>query len=186
MNNIVYVFLANGFEEIEAITTIDLLRRAGLTTITIAVGDSLEVHGANHIPVIADKALADVEYDRALAFILPGGLPGVTNLNASETLQGLLQRAYVDKKLLGAICAAPMILGENGFLQGREATCYPSFEPHLKGYKSVAEEQGVVLADHIITAKGAGCSVDFALAIIEQLCSKERADEIAQAIIYMK
>ncbi len=185
MNKNVYVFLAEGFEEIEAITTIDLLRRAGLSTITVAIGNSLEVHGANHIPVIADIALAEVVYEQAQAFILPGGLPGVTNLNASEGLKDLLKKAYADKKLLGAICAAPMVFGQLGFLQGREATCYPSFEEHLQGYKAVAENQGVVIADNIITAKGAGCSVGFALAIIEKLCNKQTAQDIAQAIIYL-
>ncbi len=185
MKKNVYVFLADGFEEIEAVTTIDLLRRAGLATITVAIGDSLEVQGANHIPLIADIALASVDYDNAQALILPGGLPGVTNLNASEKLRDLLQKAYADKKLLGAICAAPMIFGQQGFLEGREATCYPSFEEHLKGYKPVPENQGVVVVDNIITAKGAGCTIPFALAIIEQLCDKQTAEDIAKAIIYL-
>ncbi len=185
MNKEVYVFLAEGFEEIEAITTIDLLRRAGLTTITVAIGESLEVQGANHIPVIADIPLANVNYSNAQALILPGGLPGVTNLNASETLKELLKKAYEDKKVLGAICAAPMVYGQLGFLEGREATCYPSFEEHLKGYKPVAENQGVVVADNIITAKGAGCSVGFALALIEKLCDKQTAQDIAKGIIYL-
>ncbi len=185
MDKEVYVFLAEGFEEIEAITTIDLLRRAGLTTITVAIGDSLEVQGANHIPVIADIPLASVNYDNAQALVLPGGLPGVTNLNASEGLKDLLKKAYEDKKVLGAICAAPMVYGQLGFLQGREATCYPNFEEHLKGYKPVAENQGVAIADNIITAKGAGCSVSFALALIEKLCDKQTAEDIAQGIIYL-
>ncbi len=185
MNQNVYVFLAEGFEEIEAVTTIDLLRRAGLTTITVAVGKSLEVRGTNHIPLIADMSLSSIDYDKASALILPGGLPGVTNLNASETLRSLLKRAYEDKKLLAAICAAPMILGSLGMLEGLEATCYPSFEKYLKGYKSLAEDKGLVITDNIITAKGAGCTIPFALAIIEKLCDKATADELAKGIIYL-
>ncbi len=185
MNQNVYVFLAEGFEEIEAITTIDLLRRAGLSTITVAIGNSLEVKGANHIPVIADIALSSIDYDSATALVLPGGLPGVTHLNASETLRSLLKRAYEDQKLLAAICAAPMILGSLGFLEGLEATCYPSFEEYLKGYKPIPETQGVAVTERIITAKGAGCTIPFALAIIEKLCGKTTAEDLAKGIIYL-
>lgn len=178
----VYVFLAEGFEEIEAIAVIDLLRRAGLTTVTVSVGDSLEVAGAHHIPVRADKGLQDLDLSAADAYVLPGGLPGVTNLNESETLRQAILQAERAGKLLSAICAAPMILGQLGLLQGKRATCYPSFEPHLTGY--IPTQEQVVVDGSIITASGVGVAIDFALAIITYLIDKQTADDIAQAILY--
>lgn len=177
-----YLFLATGFEEIEAITTIDLLRRAGIACITVAIGDSLQVAGAHHIPVIADQALESVDLAQADALILPGGLPGVSNLNESTGLRQLIAEGYQAGKLIAAICAAPMILGQLGILQGKEATTYPSFEPHLEGY--IATERSVVVAGNVITARSAGVTIPFALSIITQLVGQEVADEVRCAIIY--
>lgn len=182
MAKTVLIFLAEGFEEIEAITTIDLLRRAGISTVTVAVGDSLQVNGAHHIPVIADRALEQVSASMADAVVLPGGLPGVTNLNMSNTLRSIVSEAYQAGKTIGAICAAPSILGELGILQGRFATCYPSFEPKLTGYKPTPD--GVVVDGNVITARSAGVTIPFALAIITQLLSEDVANEVASAIIY--
>lgn len=177
-----YLFLATGFEEIEAITTIDLLRRAGIACITVALGDSLQVAGAHHIPVIADQALSSVNLEQADALILPGGLPGVTNLNESTSLRQLITEGYKAGKLIAAICAAPMILGQLGILQGKEATTYPSFEPHLEGY--IPTERSVAVSGQVITARSAGVTIPFALAIITQLLGQDVADEVRSAIIY--
>ncbi|MDO4692577.1 MAG: DJ-1/PfpI family protein [Porphyromonadaceae bacterium] len=178
----VYVFLAEGFEEIEAVTTIDLLRRAGLSTTTIAVGNSLEVSGAHHITLRADKPLDEVDLSRADALVLPGGLPGVDNLNSSEVLRSMLRQMYDSGRLVAAICAAPMILGQLGILKGRHATCYPSFERHLTGYKT--SEQKVITDGHVITACSAGVAVDFGLEIIKYLLGDQEALRVAGEIIY--
>lgn len=178
----VYVFLAEGFEEIEAITTIDLLRRAGLSVITIAVGKSLEVAGAHHIPVIADRHISQLGELEADAYVLPGGLPGVTNLAQSPELLQAIKAAHSDGKLLAAICAAPSIFGSLGLLEGLEATCYPSFEPQLGGYQPT--EEAVVVTPQIITARSAGVTIPFALAIITKLLGEEASRAVAQAIIY--
>lgn len=177
----VYVFLAEGFEEIEAVATVDLLRRAGLTTVTVSVGKSLEVAGAHHIPMRADRALQDIDPADADAYVLPGGLPGVTNLNECAPLRELIVRAEKEGKLIAAICAAPMILGQLGLLEGKRATCYPSFEPHLTGYLPTAER--VVVDGRIITASGVGVAMEFALAIISYLLDASSADEVARAIL---
>ena len=116
----IFVFLAEGFEEIEAITTIDLLRRAGAEVTTVAVNANATVKGAHGIPVVADKLIGDILGTSADAYVLPGGLPGVTNLAADERLKTLLKSAYREDKLLAAICAAPMVLGKHGIL------CYSS------------------------------------------------------------
>lgn len=178
------VFLAEGFEEIEATTTIDLLRRAGITVSTVSVGSTQTVKGAHGIPVVADTTLADIDPQLADAYILPGGLPGVTNLSAEGDLKDLLLKAYESGKLLAAICAAPSILGELGLLEGKEATCYPSFEPTLVGY--VPTEKPVVQSGNVITGRSAGVTIDFALSIITYLVGLEKASEVADAIIVQK
>lgn len=178
----VFVFLAEGFEEIEAITTIDLLRRAGLAVQTIAVGKSLEVAGAHHIPVIADKHISNCSLEEADALVLPGGLPGVTNLGESKELIEMIQGAYKTEKLLAAICAAPSIFGSLGILDGVPATCYPSFEPQLGKYEPTTE--AVVVSERIITARSAGVTIPFALAIITKLLGNEEAEAVRKAIIY--
>lgn len=180
----VYVFLADGFEEIEAITTIDLLRRAGLVVRTVAIGNSLEVSGAHHLPVRADLPWSDIDLSDADALVLPGGLPGVTNLNAFEPLRLALKAHAEAGKLVGAICAAPMVLGQLGLLKGQEATCYPSFEVHLEGYTPTTE--AVVRSGNIITARSAGVSIDFALALITALIGADEAEAVASAIIYQR
>ncbi len=182
MAKTVYVFLAEGFEEIEAVATIDLLRRAGLAVVTVAVGDSREVAGAHHVPIVADQALADIAPAGADAFVLPGGLPGVTNLGASDTLRRIIAEAHQAGKVIGAICAAPSILGQLGLLEGKVATCYPSFEPQLGGY--IPTSEGVAVAGNIITARSAGVTFEFALALITALLDADTAKAVASAVIY--
>lgn len=177
----IFVFLAEGFEEIEAITTIDLLRRAGAEVTTVAVNASATVKGAHGIPVVADKLIGDILATSADAYVLPGGLPGVTNLAADERIKTLLKSAYQEDKWLAAICAAPSILGGLGILSGKAATCYPSFEPTLEGANPL--DEAVVVSGRVITGRSAGATIDFALAIIKELIGQEAADSVAQAII---
>ena len=177
----IYLFLAEGFEEIEALTPLDVLRRAGLEIKTVAVGESKTVKGAHGIEVVADIAESELENDVPEAIILPGGMPGTTNLEESAKVIEALSRAMMNGSLVCAICAAPSILGISGYLKGRKATCYPGFEQYLDGAELVNER--VVRDGNIITSKGMGCAAEFALCIVEALISKQKADEIALSAI---
>lgn len=184
MSKNVYVFLAEGFEEIEAVATIDLLRRAGLPTHIVAVGIEPHVTGAHGLAVQADLSISEVYSEDVSALVLPGGLPGVTNLASSHRLEQLLREAHHEGKLIAAICAAPSILGRLGMLEGREAIAYPGFESELRGAK--ISEQPVIQSGNLITAKAAGYTLDFALAIIAELEGSARAQEVASAIFYTR
>lgn len=184
MSKNVYVFLAEGFEETEAIGTIDLLRRAGLPTHIVAVGLEPNVTGAHGIAIHADLSIGEVYSDDVLALVLPGGLPGVTNLDASQRLHQLISEAHQAGKLLCAICAAPSIFGKTGLLQGHEAIAYPGFEEHLHG--ATISTAPVAKSGHFITAKSAAYTFDFALEIIATLAGKEKADEVAAGIIHTR
>lgn len=173
-----YIFLDNGFEEIEAITTIDLLRRANIALTTVSVTGDLLVTGAHAIPVKADKLFNDLTFVDAEMLILPGG---ATNLIERKPLCDLLVQHNNDNKLIAAICAAPAVLGQLGILDGKQATCYPGFEDHL----AESHVGGLVVESHnIITAKGPGLSSDFAFCIIEKLVGSEVADQVYDAAQY--
>ncbi len=163
----VYVFLADGFEEIEAISVIDILRRSGLSVTTISISENLLVDGAHGISVVADGYLEDVSLEEGTAFVLPGGLPGSDNLQACGELEVLLKKADKAEKIVAAVCAAPKILGAFGITEGRCATCYPGYEKELLG--AIAKEDKVVRDGHVITSRGAGTAADFAFAIAEAL-----------------
>ncbi len=176
----IYVFLAEGFEEMEAIAPIDLLRRAGCDVKTVAVGGALVVRGAHGIAVTADMLEADVTTASLEAVVLPGGMPGTLNLEASETVQKTIGYAYDHGLVLGAICAAPSVLGHRGFLNGKCAVCYPGFENALEGAN--VKQDSVVTDGNIVTAKGAGVADAFGLALVAALVSKEKADELREVI----
>ena len=178
----VYLFLAQGFEEIEALTVVDLLRRANISITTVSISDSLQVVGAHQIPVTADALFSDLDFMDANLLVLPGGGPGTCNLNAFEPLKNLLKYFYNQGKYIAAICAAPMILGQLGFLQSRRATCYPGFEKELHGAFYVTEP--VVVDDIIITSRGLGTAIDFSGELIRILKNSETADQIKNQIIY--
>lgn len=178
----IYLFLADGFEEIEALTVVDLLRRAEIEIKTVSIKPDRLVSGAHKIPVVADLILDDVNYEDATALILPGGMPGTTNLAKSKTLTQMLVKAHKDEKMIGAICAAPSILGDLGILEGRKAVCYPGFESRLKG--ATVSEEPAVRDGHIITSKAAGTAVDFSLKLIKHLKSKEDSVNIKRSILY--
>lgn len=180
----VYVFLANGFEEIEAIAPIDVFRRAGLDLTTVSVtGDQL-VEGAHGLTVAADCLFGEIDFEGEFLLFLPGGMPGTLNLEAHEGLR-LLIGQHADKgQKIAAICAAPSILGKMGLLKGKEAICYPGFESYLAG--ATVSEHSVVQSGTLFTAKGPGVAIDFALKLVEDLCGKELAAEVATGMIYQR
>ncbi len=176
----VVLFLANGFEEIEALATVDVLRRAGLSVCTVGVGGEW-VTGAHGILVKADVAEEKLPaLENVQAVVLPGGLPGTTNLQQCATVTKYVRAAAQNDVLVAAICAAPSVLGELGLLEGKHATCYPGYEPALQG--AICCDESVVSDDGVVTAKGAGVSIPFALAIVAQLISPEKAREIGEAM----
>ncbi|MBR2461060.1 MAG: DJ-1/PfpI family protein [Clostridia bacterium] len=177
----VYVLLAEGFEEIEALAPVDLMRRAGLNVVTVAVGDELTVNGAHGIAVIADRLISEIADLRgARLLMLPGGMPGTKNLDADSRVHRLITEAVESDVRLAAICAAPMVLGKRGLLRGREAICYPGFEEYLDG--AVLSEHNVVTDGLITTAKGAGVAVRFGLELIALLCGEQTAEKIGHGI----
>ncbi len=173
-----YLFLTTGFEEIEAVATIDILRRAGLNLQTVSVENSLEVEGSHGVVVKADKLLSEGDFSEAEILVLPGG---TLRLGEFPKLLELLKKQHAHQGRIAAICAAPSILGGLGLLEGREATAYPGFEGNLKGAK-VSQER-VVVAGNIITGKGPGCTMEFALKIVEILVGKEKSEELSKALI---
>ena len=159
----IYILLADGFEETEMIAPLDLLRRAEIPVQTVGVTGKT-VTGAHGIPVVADILPEDVDKTIAEGVVLPGGMPGTTNLQASGFVEELILACAKEKKLVAAICAAPMILGELGLLAGKDATCFPGFEEHLKGAKVTSAP--VAVAGNIITGKGAGAALEFGAALV--------------------
>ncbi len=176
----VYCFLADGFEEVEAIAPVDMLRRAGIEVNTVGVTGDV-VTSSHKIKVIADISLSDVVLNGELeAVILPGGLPGATNLENSSEVQKAIGFAASNDKLVCAICAAPQILGHKGLLKGKQAIAYPGFESELEG--AIISENYVAVDGKFITAKGAGVATEFGLAIVEALKGTDIADNIGKAI----
>ncbi len=176
-----FVFLATGFEETEAIGTVDILRRGGVEAIITSITDKKEVKGAHNIIVTADHLLDEIDFTQADILVLPGGMPGASNLNACEPLKKALTAQYEQGKLVGAICAAPLVLGGLGFLKGRKATCYPGFESALIGAtisKAAVEKDG-----NIITGRGPGLVFDFALALVATLQGEAVAKEVADGLL---
>ncbi|MBQ9894198.1 MAG: DJ-1/PfpI family protein [Ruminococcus sp.] len=177
----IYAFLANGFEETEAIAPIDLLRRSGKTVVTVGVGDNI-ITGSHGIPVVTDTIAQEAPLtDELEMIILPGGMPGTLNLEKSDYVQAAIDYCVANNKYIGAICAAPSILGHKGLLNGKKAVCYEGFETQLEGAEigdtSVAED-GI-----FITARGAGVAVDFGLKLVEKAVSKAESDRQRRAIL---
>ncbi len=179
----IYIYLAEGFEEIEALFPLDLFRRAGLDAKTVSVTESLEVVGSHGIAVRADLTVKDEGYspNEAELIMLPGGMPGTLNLDGSADVHAALDYAYENGKMIAAICAAPSVIGKKGFLKGKMAVCYPGFEDKLLG--RTPTDEGCVRDGNIITAAGAGFAMEFGIKIIEALCGSETAEKIKKAII---
>ena len=178
----VYVFLAEGFEEIEGLTVVDLLRRANIETEMVSVMEGKQIKGSHGIKVTADSMFADCDFSDADILVLPGGMPGTLNLGNHDGLCELLKKHYGENKMIAAICAAPSIFGQLGFLKGRIATCYPGFESKLEGAIVCATK--VAVDGHVITSRGLGTAIEFALKLIEVLVGLEKAMEIREGIIY--
>ena len=173
----VYVHLAEGFEEIEALTVVDLMRRAQIDVQTVAMGEDKTVTGAHGIAVQADILQEEADYSASEMLVLPGGMPGTTHLMENETLGREIQNYVQIGRWVAAICAAPMVLGHLGVLEGKQATIYPGMEMHLIGATPI-HEQKVVKDGRIITSKGPGTAMDFALALVEELKGKSAADKL--------
>ena len=175
----IYMFLANGFEEIEALMPLDLMRRAGLSVKTVGVG-GLDVTGSHGITVKADMLDSDFADNSPECVILPGGMPGTKNLDASPVVHKALDNALENDSLICAICAAPMILGKRGILRGKKATCFPGFEEYLEG----AEVGGRAVRDgQVITGIGMGAALEFGIEIVAALTSRETADKLFAAVL---
>ena len=178
----IYCFLANGFEEMEALCPVDILRRAEKEVTVVGVGEQVIV-GSHQIPVVTDINAAEVILDNSLEMIiLPGGMPGTLNLENDMELQHTIDYCVENDKFIGAICAAPSILGHKVLLEGKKATCYPGFEKDLLGAEFTGEK--VVQDGKIITSRGAGACLEFGLKLVEALKGKEKSDEIADNIRY--
>ncbi len=177
-----YCFLATGFEEIEAITTVDMLRRAGIDMKTVAVTEDkkLTVTGAHNIPVTADMHITDTGTAELEGVFLPGGMPGTTNLDESELVRNLISFCADNDKYIFAICAAPSVLGHMGLLKGRNATCYPGFESELAGAQ--LSDEPAVQDGRIITGKGPGATVQFASLIITELKGSTVCSDLKSAM----
>jgi len=178
----VALYLATGFEEIEALATVDILRRGDIEVDVVSIEETLEVVGSHKIKVFADKLIKDINLEDYQMIVLPGGMPGTLNLNDSEILKTQILEFYKDKKYIGAICAAPMILGKMKLLVGKEATCYPGVEDNLEGatYRS---DLDVIVAENIITSRGAGTAMKFGLKLVELLKGKEVSDKLTKSLL---
>ncbi len=176
----VVLFLAEGFEEIEAITIIDILRRAEIDVTTVSVTGDKTVTGAHHIPVVVDELFENVNYSEYDMIALPGGMPGAKNLNEHEGVKEQL-KIFANEKHIAAICAAPMILGNMGLLKGKRATCYPGFEPEL--IEATVTKEPVTVDGNIVTGKGPAFAISFSLQLVETLVGKAARDEISNALL---
>ena len=176
----VYLFLADGFEEVEAICPYDVLKRAGVDIKSVSINETNIVTG--RIRIVADMTLDEIDYSiEPEMVILPGGGKGTENLNANEIVKNIVSAAYKRGAFVAAICAAPSILGRLGILNGKEAICYPGFEKYLTGAK-ISDEK-VVQDGNVITAKGMGVSLQFGLKLIEILKGIETANKIKESVM---
>jgi len=180
MNDIT-VHLAEGFEEIEAVTIIDILRRAGLDVATVSVSGNRLVKGAHHIEMKADLLFEEVDYTKCRMIILPGGMPGSKNLNEHKGLKTRILEFATKEKYLAAICAAPIVFGGLGILKGRKAVCFPGFEAQLQG--ADVQMSSFVTDNNIITGRGAGVAIPFSLEIVRILKGEEQSKQLASSLL---
>ena len=178
----VAIFLATGFEEIEALTVVDLLRRVQVEVDMVSITGEKRAVGSHGIVVETDKIINQLNFSEYDMLILPGGMPGTLNLEACEVLMTQIEAFYQQEKLLAAICAAPSILGHKGMLNGKTACCYPGFEKDLTGAQ--VSYESVCMDGNIITSRGMGCAVGFGLKIVETLLGEEVSKKLSEAIIY--
>ena len=182
MDHKVVLFLVEGFEEIEAMAPIDLMRRAGITVDTISITKEKNVISSRGVTVLTDKIIDEINFEEYEMIVLPGG-PGTDNYMKSDKLREKLKEFSIEKKV-GAICAAPTILSALGILNGKQAICFPACEPDLIKDGAIIVNQDVVKDNNIITSRGAGTAIDFSLALIEELLGKNKSHEIRKEILY--
>lgn len=176
------IFLTTGFEEIEALTVVDILRRAKITCDMVSTEDDIEVTGAHGIKVRADYLISEINFTECDCMILPGGSPGWMNLEANQYLMSRLDEFYMKEKMICAICGAPVILGRKGYLDGKAAVCYPGMEGELKG--AFVPEEEVVRDGNIITSRGVGTAIAFAGEIVKAILDENTADELLKGLVY--
>lgn len=180
-DRMIYVHLAEGFEEIEAVTVVDVLRRSCLEVMMVSLTGDKAVKGAHNIRVLADLLYEEADYDSCEMIVLPGGMPGTNNLANHQGLVGQIQDFAQKEKRIAAICAAPMILGNLSLLEGRKATIFPGMEAHILGGKP--SNEAVVVDGNFITSKGPGTAMEFAIKIIETLKGSKAAAEVRTALL---
>ena len=180
----VCIFFADGLEEIEGLTVVDLLRRAGINIHIVSISDSLKVMGAHHIEITADTTFENEDFSDTEMYILPGGMPGTTNLGRCVPLCKQLTKAASVGKYIAAICAAPSVLGGIGLLKGKNATCYPGFENKLIGANCLTDN--VVVDGQYITSRGMGTAIEFAGQLVALLKDQKTADELLDSIMYTR
>lgn len=179
----VYVFLANGFEDVEALIPVDVLRRGGVEVVTVSVTGSLIVETAHRVKVVADVQFEDIDTDDADLLLLPGGMPGASNLNNHEGVRQALLRQDEQGKRVAAICAAPLVLGGLGLLKGKRATCYPGFEETLTGAEYTAEL--VTVDGNIVTGEGPAAAFPYAYTLLAMLTDEQTARGVAEGMRYV-
>lgn len=180
----IYCFLANGFEEMEAISPVDILRRAGFDVLTVGIGNDV-ITGSHGISIFTDIVETEVDMNQDLQMIiLPGGMPGTLNLERNIVVQEMIDYCVKNDLFIAAICAAPSILGHRDLLTGKKAICFPGFEEQLTG--AVISDEFVVRDGNIITAKGAGVAQEFGLKLVEVLRSKDAADMLEKSLFRAK
>jgi protein deglycase len=177
----VYIHFADGFEEVEALAPVDILRRAGCEVFTVSIMGKKEVTGSHNVKIITDCLFEEMDYKAADMIVLPGGMPGSKNLDNHQGLKNKILEFSNDGKWVTAICAAPMVLGHLGLLKGKTATCYPGFESELTGAKHTGN--AVEIDGKIITGKGAGVAVKFGLALVEALLGKDKANDVKEKMM---
>ena len=170
------MLFANGYEEVEALMTVDLLKRAGVDIRLVSINDEMTVTGSHGISVVMDTKLSHIQLKEEDAIIIPGGMPGTMNLGVDVAVTGALKQMNRDGKIVAAICAAPSVLGKCGILEGKRATCYPGFEDKLIGAEVV--EEPVVVDGNVITSRGMGTAIDFGIFKEEKIIGKLRISSI--------
>lgn len=178
----VCVFFGTGFEEIEALTVVDLLRRASIDVSMVSITGEKHVISSHKVSVEMDLLLEEVDFSKVDMIVLPGGMPGTTNLEACKPLMEQVEIFYNEGKYLSAICAAPSIFGHRGMLKGRNACCYPDFESHLEGAN--VTKNPVEVSENMITSRGMGTAIEFGLAIVEKMTDVQTAKDLSEKIIY--
>ncbi len=177
------IFFATGYEEIEALTVVDILRRAGEEITMVSITDERSVTSSHGVEVTMDKVLSEVNFDETDVIVLPGGMPGTKNLEACAALMEQVDAFVQAGKTVAAVCAAPSILGHRGHLNGKKACSFPDMESQLEGAEVLREP--AVIDGNIITGRGMGAAIPFGLAILEKLQGKEAAEAMGKKIVYM-